>query len=436
MKILSNKRIGLEMYDWATDLFPICRSITGKGVRDTLKYFKKIIPELSIKSVKTNEKFGDWEVPKEWNVKDAYIIDSSNNKILDFKTNNLHLWGYSEPVNKTLNLGELQKHLYSIEDSPDSIPYVTTYYNKNWGFSISHNQRKNLKSGKYKVVINSSLSDGELNYGEILLKGESKKEILISSYICHPSMANNELSGPCVLVSLVKNYLKKIDRNFTYRLILIPETIGSIIYINKHLEHLKKSVFCGLNLSCVGDNISYSYLMSRKGNTFSDKVANYLINQYYPGSNRFSYLSRGSDERNYCWPGVDLPIISLMRTKYGDYKEYHTSDDNLEFISPEGLQGGYEINHNFLKIVEINKTYLSNTIGEPFLTKHKLRNKRMGNESLDLSSVNVINFLAYSDGSDLIDICEKTGIDLLSFQKTIKILVEKKLVVEKNIFES
>ena len=424
------------MYDWATDLFPICRSITGKGVRDTLKYFKKIIPELSIKSVKTNEKFGDWEVPKEWNVKDAYIIDSSNNKILDFKTNNLHLWGYSEPVNKTLNLGELQKHLYSIEDSPDSIPYVTTYYNKNWGFSISHNQRKNLKSGKYKVVINSSLSDGELNYGEILLKGESKKEILISSYICHPSMANNELSGPCVLVSLVKNYLKKIDRNFTYRLILIPETIGSIIYINKHLEHLKKSVFCGLNLSCVGDNISYSYLMSRKGNTFSDKVANYLINQYYPGSNRFSYLSRGSDERNYCWPGVDLPIISLMRTKYGDYKEYHTSDDNLEFISPEGLQGGYEINHNFLKIVEINKTYLSNTIGEPFLTKHKLRNKRMGNESLDLSSVNVINFLAYSDGSDLIDICEKTGIDLLSFQKTIKILVEKKLVVEKNIFES
>ena len=175
--------------------------------------------------------------------------------------------------------------------------------------------------------------------------------------------------------------------------------------------------------------------MSRKGNTFSDKVANYLINQYYPGTKRFSYLSRGSDERNYCWPGVDLPIISLMRTRYGDYKEYHTSDDNLELISPEGLQGGYEINLNFLKIVEINKTYLSKTIGEPFLTKHKLRNKRMGNEPLDLSSVNVINFLAYSDGSDLIDICEKTGIDLLSFQKTIKILVEKKLVVEKNIFE-
>ena len=423
------------MYDWATDLFPICRSITGKGVRDTLKYFKKIIPELNIKSVKTNEKFGDWEVPKEWNVKDAYIQDSSNNKILDFKTNNLHLWGYSEPVNKTLNLEELQKHLYSIEDSPDSIPYVTTYYNKNWGFSMSHNQRKNLNSDNYKVVIDSSLSDGELNYGEILLKGASKKEILISSYICHPSMANNELSGPCVLVSLVKNYLKKIDRNFTYRLILIPETIGSIIYINKHLEHLKKNVFCGLNLSCLGDNISYSYLMSRNGNTFSDKVANYLINQYYPGSKRFSYLSRGSDERNYCWPGVDLPIISLMRTRYGDYKEYHTSDDNLEFISPEGLQGGYEINLNFLKIVEINKTYLSNTIGEPFLTKHKLRNKRMGNEPLDLSSVNVINFLAYSDGRDLIDICEKTGIDLLSFQKTIKILVEKKLVVEKNIFE-
>ena len=423
-------REGNEMYNWARDIFPICRSITGKGVRDTLKYFKNIIPELEIKNVKTGEKFGDWEVPYEWNIDDAYILDPNNNKIVDFKINNLHLWGYSEPIDKTLDLNELQNHLYSLEDYPDVIPYVTSYYNKTWGFCISHNQRKTLKKGKYKVVIKSSLTDGELNYGEIILKGRSKKEILISSYICHPSMANNELSGPCVLISLVKNYLKELDRNFTYRLVLIPETIGSVIYINKHLDNLKKKVFCGLNLSCVGDNKSYSYLMSRNANTFSDKVANYLINQYYPDTNVFSYLSRGSDERNYCWPGVDLPIISLMRTRYGDYKEYHTSDDNLEFISPEGLQGGYEINLNFLKIVELNKSYKSNTIGEPFLSRHGLRNKRKGKEPLDLSSRSIVNFLAFSDGSDLIDICKKTGIDLLSFHKTIKLLVEKKLVSE------
>lgn len=426
-------RQGNEIYDWVKDLFPICRSITGNGVRNTLKYFKNIIPELEIKNVKTGEKFGDWEVPCEWNIDDGYILDPNNNKIVDFKLNNLHIWGYSEPINKTIDLDELQNHLYSIEDYPDVIPYVTSYYNKKWGFCISHNQRKTLKKGKYQVVIKSCLSEGELNYGEIILKGRSKKEILISSYICHPSMANNELSGPCVLISLVKNYLKKLDRNFTYRLVLIPETIGSIIYINKHLDHLKKNVFCGLNLSCVGDNNSYSFLMTRKGNTFSDKVANYLIKQYYPDTNIFSYLSRGSDERNYCWPGIDLPIISLMRTKYGTYKEYHTSDDNLEFVSPIGLQGGYEFNLNFLKIVELNKSYFSNTIGEPFLTRHNLRNKRIGNEPLDLNSTNIVNFLAYSDGSDLIDICDKTGIDLLSFHKTIKLLVEKKLVIEKKL---
>ena len=204
-------RQGNEIYDWVKDLFPICRSITGNGVRNTLKYFKNIIPELEIKNVKTGEKFGDWEVPCEWNIDDGYILDPNNNKIVDFKLNNLHIWGYSEPINKTIDLDELQNHLYSIEDYPDVIPYVTSYYNnKKWGFCISHNQRKTLKKGKYQVVIKSCLSEGELNYGEIILKGRSKKEILISSYICHPSMANNELSGPCVLISLVKKLLEKI----------------------------------------------------------------------------------------------------------------------------------------------------------------------------------------------------------------------------------
>ena len=167
--------------------------------------------------------------------------------------------------------------------------------------------------------------EGELNYGEIILKGRTTKEILISSYICHPSMANNELSGPCVLISLAKNFIKKIDRNYTYRLVLLPETIGSVIYVNKHLNHLKENVISGLNLTCVGDNKSYSYLMSRNENTYSDKIANYLTSIHYPNAKKFSYLSRGSDERNYCWPGIDLPIISLMRTKYGEFKEYHTS---------------------------------------------------------------------------------------------------------------
>ena len=255
------KRIKNSMYKWCVDLFPINRSIMGDGVRNTLSYIKKEFPDLEIKKIKTGTKIFDWEVPNEWNVKEAYIEDLKGNRIIDFKKNNLHLMSYSVPIDKWMNLNELNKHLYSIEEQPDAIPYVTSYYKKNWGFCISHNQRKKLKNTNFHVVIKSSLNPGYLNYGEILIKGKTTNEILLSTYICHPSMANNEVSGPVVTLALTKFINKIKSRNFSYRIIFIPETIGALAYLSYNHKKMKKNIKAGFILTCVGDNNNFSFMV-------------------------------------------------------------------------------------------------------------------------------------------------------------------------------
>jgi len=265
------EKIGKEMYELVKRLFPICRSITGNGVRETLKIIQEYIP-IEIYEVPTGTKVFDWTVPKEWNIKDAYVMDANGNKIIDFKKNNLHVLGYSIPVNKALSLSELQEHLYSLPEQPEAIPYVTSYYKERWGFCIAHKDRELLKEGEYKVFIDSELKDGSLTYGELIIPGKSENEVFLSTYICHPSMANNELSGPAVTTFLTKWILSKQRRN-TYRIIFIPETIGSITYLSKNLEVMKKNVIAGFNVSCVGDDKVYSYLPTRKGDTYADKIA-------------------------------------------------------------------------------------------------------------------------------------------------------------------
>jgi aminopeptidase-like protein len=258
-------------------LYPICRSLTGKGTLDTLKIIKKEFPNLKISSFKSGTKVYDWKIPKEWNIKDAYVLDSAKKKIIDFKVNNLHLVNYSSPVNIFLNKRELFKRLYTNVKIPNAIPYVTSYYKKYWGFCISENQKKKLNliyndNHKFKVVINSSFnSNGKLNYGELVIKGKLKQEILISTYICHPSMANNELSGPIVSMCLIKYFQKHKNLNKTLRFVFIPETIGSIAYLARNLGHLKKNLLGGYNLSCVGDEKNYSYILSKYENSPSDK---------------------------------------------------------------------------------------------------------------------------------------------------------------------
>lgn len=411
--------IGQLMYSWATDLFPINRSLTGEGIRETLSYIKERFPTLDIQAVPTGTKAFDWEIPQEWAIRDAYIADSEGRRLVDFKVNNLHILGYSEPVNLEMDLEELQGYLYSSEQQPDAIPYVTSYYKKRWGFCLSHNQRKKLLPGRYKVVIDSELKDGVLNYGEIIIPGSSKNEILLSTYICHPSMANNELSGPVVAMALIKYLLDLKDRKYTYRIVFIPETIGAILYLSINGKQMKENTVAGFVLTCVGDDLAYSFMPSRKGDTIADRVARYVFEDKGLIYNEYSFLQRGSDERQYCSPLFDLPVVSLMRSKYGTYDEYHTSLDNLNFISPAGLQGGYEVNQKALEILENNAKYIASIPCEPKMDKRGLRGTLGGPKQLGHDVLNLMNFLAYADGET--DLMEMSGYINLDFSSCLRI---------------
>jgi len=422
--------LGTQMYEWAKDLFPINRSLTGEGVRQTLQYLKQIVPELKIHSIESGKKVFDWEIPLEWNVNDAYILDEQGNKIADFKKNNLHLVGYSIPVNKIIGLDELQKNLYSLEEQPEAISYITSYYNLHWGFCISHNERKLLKPGNYKVFIDSSHTKGSLNYGEIILKGREEKEILLSTYICHPSMANNELSGPVVTIALAKWLTALKNRRYTYRIVFLPETIGSIAYIHKNLAQLKANTLGGFVITCVGDNNNYSLLESRDNNAVFDKVTQHVL-KYHTGDNykRFSFLERGSDERQYSSIGIDIPMVSLMRTKYGEYKEYHTSLDNLDFISQEGLSGGYAVHEKAINILENNLCYKTTVLCEPQLGKRGLY-PLLGTKNSQKEVRLMMNILAYADGkTDLLSLAEKIEQDFFDCLPVAKKLLEHQLLI-------
>ena len=398
------KDISKNMYGLVKDLFPICRSITGNGVRETLKIIKKQIP-IKIYEVPTGTRVFDWTVPEEWSIKDAYVLDESGKKAIDFKKNNLHIVGYSIPINKTIDLSELQEHLYSLPDQPEAIPYVTSYYQKRWGFCLSEKDRGKLKRGKYKVLIDSELKKGSLTYGELIIPGKSKKEVFLSTYVCHPSMANNELSGPAVTTFLTKWILSK-SRRYTYRIIFIPETIGSITYLSKNFKTLKRNMLAGFNVSCVGDNRSYGYIPTKAGDTYADKVALNILSFKWPNFIRYSFLDRASDERQYNAPGIDLPVCCVTRSKYGAYPEYHTSLDNLDFVSPEGLVGAYEVLKECLVLIEENHKYKIKCLGEPQLGKRGLYPTISTKSSAKMGSMR--NFIAYADGkNDLIDISEK-----------------------------
>jgi aminopeptidase-like protein len=418
---------GTKMYNWAKELFPICRSITGKGVRDTLEFIKNNYNQLNIISVPSGTKAFDWEVPFEWNINEAWIKNSNGETVIDFKNNNLHIIGYSEPKDSFMNLDELKNNIYTLEYMPNAIPYVTSYYNKKWGFCMTHNQFKNLSNDIYHVYINTTKTKGELNYGELYIKGESKQEILLSTYICHPSMANNEISGPVVVMQLIK-WIYENKRKYSYRIVFIPETIGSIVFLSKNLANLKNNVIAGFNITCVGDNRSFSFLPSRLENTLSDRAALHVLKYLAPDYIKYSWLDRGSDERQYCAPGIDLPIASIMRTKYGVYPEYHTSLDNLDLISPEGLNGGFEAIKSAIEAIEINCVPIIQTLGEPQLGKRGL----YPNTSIKGSANEVrtmMNLISYCDGIyDLIEISNKINIPIWESNKIIQKLISNKIL--------
>ncbi len=423
--------IGKQIHEFATELWPINRSLTGAGVRETLKKIQAHLPDLKIHSVASGSQVFDWSVPKEWHVNEAYIITPDGKRICDFQTNNLHLVGYSTPFDDTLSLDELQEHLYSLPEQPDAIPYITSYYKERWGFCISHNERAQLEQGDYRVVIDSRLFDGQLNYGELIIKGGSEEEIFLSTYVCHPSMANNELSGPTVVAFLAKWLLEQEALRYTYRIVFIPETIGSIAYLSRNLTHMKKNVAAGFNVTCVGDDRAYSYLPSRAETTISDEVAQHVLGWIDPNYVRYGWTDRGSDERQYCAPGVDLPIASIMRTKHGHYPEYHTSHDNLtDVVTPEGLDGGYWAIRRALEILENNKTYRMKVFCEPQLGKRGLYPTLSTKETWDQVST-MMNFISYCDGTrTLLEIANKIEVPAWNLYEIAARFVARDLLEE------
>jgi aminopeptidase-like protein len=420
--------IGHEMHGWAQDLWPIPRSLTGEGVRHTLAYLQNILPELTIHSVPTGTQVFDWQVPEEWFIEQAYIENERGERIIDFATSNLHVLGYSIPVDAWFSLDELKKHLHVQPDQPDAIPYVTSYYEKRWGFCLTRHQLDSLPDGHYHAVIKSELKQGVLNYGELLIKGKSQQEVLLSTYICHPSMANNELSGPIVTTALAQWLLNQPELKYSYRIVFIPETIGSITYLSQHLDHLKKHVIAGFNISCVGDERCYSYLPSRKGTTLSDLAAQHVLKHIDANYKKYSWLNRGSDERQYCAPGIDLPMATIMRSKYGEYPEYHTSLDDLSLVTPEGLKGGYEAIRQALEVIEKNSKPKILVLGEPQLARRGLypsiSQKGMGGNVRDM-----MNIISYCDGlHTTLEIAEQVNLSFFSVYAVIEKLAQHNLI--------
>ena len=426
----SDPMIADELHALARRLFPICRSITGNGVRQTLAVLRELLPELRVHEIPSGTKCFDWTIPDEWNIEGARILTPEGQVIADFAENNLHVVGYSEPVDRWLSLSELQAHLHSAPHLPHAIPFVTSYYNRDWGFCISDHQRRTLVEGTYHASIKSTLAPGSLTYADLVIPGTSKDEVLFSTNICHPSMANNELSGP-VVAAYVANYLRaKSGLRYTYRFVFIPETIGAIAYIARHRDHLKQRVRAGFNLACVGDERAYSFLPSRTGNSLADRVARHVLHHRVTDYVEYSFLDRGSDERQYCSPGVDLPVVSIMRSKYGTYPEYHTSLDDLNFVTPAGLQGSFATVINCIEALEADAVYVATSVCEPQLGKRGLyENLSTGFQSK--SARMRLDILAYCDGQhSLLDIANILDLPILSLAPLVAELLAHGLIRE------
>jgi aminopeptidase-like protein len=332
-------------------------------------------------------------------------------------------------VDQWLDLDELEEHLYSLPEQSDAIPYITSYYQRRWGFCLTHNQRQQLKPGRYRAVVDADLKPGVLNYGELIIPGDSDREVLLSTYVCHPSMANNELSGPVVTTAIAQWLQSLPRRRYTYRVVFIPETIGSLVYLSRHLEHLKRQVIAGFNVTCIGDERCFSYLPSRKGNMLSDRVAKHVLHHIDPEYKRYSWLDRGSDERQYCAPGIDLPIASIMRSKYGAYPEYHTSLDDLNLVTPAGLEGGYWALRRALEVIESNVVPAPTVLGEPQLGKRGLYPNISMKGSTSSTKI-LMDLLTYCDGErTLLEIAELIGQPTWELLPLLDQLTEHELVI-------
>lgn len=413
-----------QMLQWCKDLFPIPRSLTGPGLKETLDYLRGLNPELRVSSLATGSNVFDWVVPKEWNIRDAFVqhVDSGK-KFAEFSKLNLHVVGYSVPVDTVMPLDELKSQIHTEPKQPDWVPYVTSYYNRSWGFCMSEIQKASLPEGDYRVLIDSDLFDGEMLLADAVLPGSQKEEIFFSTYICHPSMANNELSGPALSAALMQFIKQEIDsQRFTYRFALVPETIGSLAYLHANLNLLKRNVVCGFVLSCVGDDRAYSHVESRMGGSLADKALEAAF-VGLPNATRYSFLQRGSDERQYCAPGIDLPVAGFCRSKYGEYPEYHTSADNFDVVTAKGLRGSYEVMTQIIRAFEVGLFPKVCVLGEPQLGKRNMYPTTSRKGAYSRSITHRMNLLAYADGQhSIFDIVLKIQAPLSKIISEVQLL--------------
>ncbi len=425
----SNPKIGEELYQLISELYPICRSITGNGFRETLQIIQQHIP-LQIHEIPTGTQVFDWTVPKEWNIKDAYIKNSQGEKIVDFANSNLHIMNYSIPVHQKLSLTELKEHLFTIPEYPDWIPYRTSYYKEAWGFCLSHKQYLQLQDEEYEVYIDSSLEPGSLTYGEYFIPGESVEEVLVSCHACHPSLCNDNLSGIAIATFLAK-HLTQIQPRYSYRFLFIPGTIGSITWLALNEAQIDR-IKHGLVLTCLGDSGKFTYKKSRRGNSEIDQVAAYVLSNCNHNYEIIDFFPYGYDERQYCSPGFNLAVGCLMRSPHGTFPEYHTSADNLHFITPQFLDESFYQSMWILNILESNKIYLNqNPKCEPQLGKRGLYRATGGQKNSGLNQMAILWVLNQSDGSStLLDIAQRSGIAFDEIKQAADALLRCNLLTE------
>jgi aminopeptidase-like protein len=418
--------IGDGLHRFATDLYPICRSITGDGLRQTLAAIQQRV-SLQLSEVPTGTEVFDWTIPKEWNIKAAFIKDKQGRRILDFRRCNLSVLNYSAPIHETMPLTELRRHLFTIPEHPDWIPYRTAYYEENWGFCLSHNQLRTLAEGEYEVCIDSTLADGHLTYGECYLPGRYTDEVLISCHICHPSLANDNLSGLSVATALAE-FLSGRDLRYSYRFLFIPGTIGAITWLSRNRDKLNH-IRHGLVLTGIGDDNSFHYKKSRRGDAEIDKAVEHVLRHHGESNEILEFSPYGYDERQYCSPGFNLPVGCLMRSIWGTFPEYHTSADDLSFIKPQRLAESLLVITSIIDLLEMNQRYCNlYPYCEPQLGRRGLY-RTTGGESVEKEINARLWVLNFSDGErSLLDIAERSGLSFSVIATAAQLLFDNGLL--------
>jgi aminopeptidase-like protein len=419
-----------EMMGFITEAFPICRSITGNGVRATLAMIQQRIP-LAVEEVATGTPVFDWTVPKEWNVQDAWIKDPSGHKVVDFQESNLHLLNYSVPVHQKLSLTDLKPHLFALPDKPDLIPYRTSYYKEAWGFCLRHSTLEALPEGEYEVFVDSTLADGALSYGECYLPGESEREVLLSTHVCHPSLCNDNLSGIAVMTALARELAARPRRRYSYRFLFIPGTIGSITWLARNEERTGK-IAHGLVAANLGDAGNFHYKRTRRWNTEIDRAVVAVLKGSGEPFGIEEFVPFGYDERQFCSPGFNLPVGSLTRTPYGRYPEYHTSADDLSFVTAAALEGSLRTYLAVIDLLEGNRRYINlNPKCEPQLGRRGLYRAIGGDEAGRSQELALLWVLSLSEGrQDLLAIAERAKLSFTAVRAAADALLEAGLLRE------